>query len=105
VDCGLLLVGSSAFFYLFTLFFIVFWDGEATTIEVGIKSSLPYPLFVGLSSAGGGRVESCAWWISRDPIGLRFRWCGFMPISFDIRFSLLVMVITPARWLFRVLVR
>jgi hypothetical protein len=50
-------------------------------------------------------VESCARWISWDPVGFRVRWCGFKSVSSDLRLSSLSMVAALVRWSFEALAR
>jgi hypothetical protein len=50
-----------------------------------IRSFLPYPCYAGVSSAGGGLMESCVRWISWDLVGFYICWCGFRSLSSDLR--------------------
>jgi hypothetical protein len=59
--------------------------------EVRIRSSPPYPRSGGVSSVLAEGVESCAWQISRDPVGFHVCWLGFMSVSSDLWLSSLVM--------------
>jgi hypothetical protein len=74
-------------------------------LEVRIRSSPLYPGSGGASRADGGRVESCAQRISRDPIGFRIHLCGFRSVSFDLRLSSLALVAALVRWSFGALAR
>jgi hypothetical protein len=93
---------------LFRLFFGVFFVKMVKRrlhLEVRIRSSPPYPRSGGASRAEGGRVELCARWISRNPVGFRVHWCSFRSVSSDIRLSSLAMVATLVHWSFGVLAR
>jgi hypothetical protein len=84
---------------LFRLYFSVFFVEMMKWwlhLKVKIRFFPPYPRFAGASRAGGGRVESCARWISRDPVGFRVRLCGFRTAS-DPRLSSLAMVVALVR--------
>jgi hypothetical protein len=93
---------------LFRLFFDVFFVEMLKRwlyLEVRVRSSPPYPRSGGASRVGGGRVESCARRISRDPVGFHVRWCGFRSVSSDLRLSSLAMAAALVCWSFGALAR
>jgi hypothetical protein len=88
------------FLSLFRLFFGVFFVEMVKRrlyFQIKIRSFPSYPRSGGASRAGGGRVESCARWISRDPTGFHVRWCDFRSVFSDLRLSLLAMVAALVR--------
>lgn len=86
------------FGFLFRLFFGVFFGMVRGRLhsEVRIRSSPLYPHSGGASSAGGGRVESFVWRISWDLVYFFACWCGFKPVSSDLRLSLLSSLVIVA---------
>jgi hypothetical protein len=94
------LAGSFSFFYVF--FGIV---RQRRHPEVRIRFSPPYPRSGGVSSTGGGLVESCVRRISWNLVGFHDCLCAFRSISSDLRFSSSTMVVALVRWSFGVLAR